>query len=104
MFKVVGLIQRKEDVSRDEFIRYWEEEHVPKVLELPNVRKYTIAPAISGEAPYDGIAELYYDTVDDIREGDDTEAMRQIKEDEREFISETTFFVASERVQHDDVT
>jgi uncharacterized protein (TIGR02118 family) len=102
MYKVVGLIRRKDDVSREEFVRYWEEEHVPKVLELPAVRKYTIAPAISSTAPYDGIAELYYDSVEDIKKGDDTEAMRRIKEDEETFIAESTFFVAEERVQYDE--
>jgi uncharacterized protein (TIGR02118 family) len=73
------------------------------VLELPNVRKYTISPALSRDAPYDGIAELYYDSVDDIREGDDTEVMRRIREDEREFVSESVFFVVSERVQYDEL-
>lgn len=104
MYKVVALVTRREDVSRDEFVRYWEEEHVPKVLELPNVRRYTIAPAIGSDAPYDGIAEIYYDSVDDIREGDDTEAMREIKADEPEFITDATFFVASEREQYDEVS
>jgi uncharacterized protein (TIGR02118 family) len=102
MYKVVSLIERRADVSREEFVRYWEEEHVPKVLALPNVRRYTIAPALSADAPYDGVAELYYDTVDDIRAGDGTEAMRLIREDERAFVAEVTSFVADERVQYDE--
>lgn len=102
MYKVVALLTRRDDISRDEFITYWEEEHVPKVLELPNVRKYTIAPALSSDAPYDGIAELYYDSVDDIREGDGTETMDEIKEDESEFVEDAVFFVAFEREQYDE--
>jgi len=102
MYKVVTLITKREDMSHEEFERYWEDEHVSKVLELPNVRKYTIAPAISSEAPYDGVAELYFETVEDITEGDDTEAYDRIMDDEDNFVAERTAFVASEITQYDE--
>ena len=102
MYKIVTLLERKENISPEEFIRYWEKEHAPKVLKLPNVRRYTIAPTISSDAPYDGIAELYFDSVSDIRAGNDTEAIQAIRRDEDAFIADTTFFVAEERIYYND--
>jgi uncharacterized protein (TIGR02118 family) len=53
----------------DAFDRHYREVHVPLALRLPGLRRYTIgrdAAAVRG-APYYLIAELEWDTIDDLR-------------------------------------
>ena len=102
MVKMVVLLVRKASLSHEEFARYWEEEHAPLVEELPNVRRYTTSlPTDPEESPYDGIAELYFESTDDIREGftDDLEA--DISADEEGFLASVDTFVAAEQTQLD---
>ncbi len=64
MFKLVLLFRKREDLSREEFLRYWREEHVPLVRKVPNIRRYVISPvsgAPAGEPAFDGMAELWFD-------------------------------------------
>jgi len=64
MFKLVLLFRKREDMSREEFLRYWREVHVPLVKQVPNIRRYVISPvrgAPLGEPDYDGMAELWFD-------------------------------------------
>nr|WP_231751231.1 EthD family reductase [Halogeometricum sp. CBA1124] len=51
-------------MSHDEFRDYWLNEHVPLAKELPGLRRYrTAVPVTPDRSRYDGIAELYFDTV-----------------------------------------
>jgi len=41
MFKVIALLSKKPDLSRDDFIEYYETEHVPLVRQLfPKIQEY----------------------------------------------------------------
>ena len=65
MFKAVFLVHRHPDLSKEEFSRYWREQHAPVGSTLPGLRKYvqnhsTTAPDGSG-APYDGFVEVWFD-------------------------------------------
>lgn len=102
MLKIVGLVEKREDLTWNEFVEYWEEEHIEPVTKQSNLKRYTIAPAIKPEeAPYDGIAELYYESTDDIRNAMTEELEEEIRLDEEEFLESVTKFVAAERVQVD---
>lgn len=64
MFKLVLLFRKREDMSHEEFVRYWREVHIPLVKKVPNIRRYVISPtcgAPMGDADYDGMAELWFD-------------------------------------------
>lgn len=100
MLKIVALVEKRADLTWEEFVDYWDEEHVEPISKLPNLRKYTIAPAIDHEnAPYDGIAELYFETTDDIREAFTDELEAEIREDEDRFLDAVETFVAAEQTQ-----
>jgi uncharacterized protein (TIGR02118 family) len=74
--KYVGLLSRKDNMSRDDFQSYWLEKHVPLALETPGLRGYRACPAICSangdsltmqtrEAPqYDGVVEMWFDSVE----------------------------------------
>lgn len=100
MLKIVGLVEKRDDLDWDEFVEYWEEEHIKPVSKQSNLKQYTIAPAIKpDEAPYDGIAELYYESTEDIREATTEELEAEIRKDEERFLKSVHKFVADERIQ-----
>ncbi len=78
MVKVMVCLKRKPGMSEEEFHRYWKDVHGPLVNSVPEfmryVRKYvqshTISPTVPGvstpPAQYDGVAELWFDSLDDV--------------------------------------
>jgi uncharacterized protein (TIGR02118 family) len=69
--KVVALLKAEPGMSRDEFRQRWVQEHAPLVLRFERLRGYRINVAIEhqeleGELPYDGTAELWWDSVEDM--------------------------------------
>lgn len=102
MLKIVALVEKRADLTWAEFVEYWDEEHVEPISKVPNLQRYTIAPAIDPEsAPYDGIAELYFESTDDIREAFTDELEAEIEADEAEFLDGVETFVAAEQTQID---
>ena len=82
MIKMVFPLRRREGMSREEFQRYWRGQHAPLVerhAEALHIRRYVqvhardtdLDDAIAGprgSAPryYDGVAELWWDSLDDL--------------------------------------
>jgi uncharacterized protein (TIGR02118 family) len=105
MIKLVFVIRRREDVSPEEFHRYWLEEHGPLasgLLEPLGVRRYVQTHTLNtdlnaalrasrgtGEA-YDGVAEVSWDSLDALVAVFSTEAGQRANEvliaDEARFI------------------
>ena len=108
MIKLVFCLRRLPHLSRQEFQRYWLESHGPLVRELaPHlgmkryVQVHTVTSAFSEAmsrhrgAPddFDGVAELWWDSVDDFARAGTTkegrDAGRRLLEDEKRFIDLT---------------
>lgn len=72
--KLISLLKVKPGVSKEEFKRHWLEEYSPLVLKLKNLKGYRINIAIeeyqdiTGELPYDGTAELWWDSIKEMKE------------------------------------
>ena len=64
MFKAMILLTRRPDMTHDEFVRWWLDEHVPLASGLPNVRKVILNVVEDGydEAGIDGVSELWFDS------------------------------------------
>lgn len=60
---MVGLV-RREDMSREDFRRWWIDEHAPLARTLPGVRRIRFN-VLDDDAPFDGIAELWFDSAED---------------------------------------
>ncbi len=105
MIKIVFALRRIPGMSREEFQRYWLEEHGPMVrahAEALGLRRYvqshTFPDAMHGDLrasrdapePFDGLAELWFDSLESLaaamssREG--RAAGAALLEDERRFI------------------
>jgi uncharacterized protein (TIGR02118 family) len=79
MFKLVFVIRRRQDLPPEEFHRYWLEEHGPLARSLLEplgasryVQSHAVAPDLNAAlAPtrgtaeaYDGLAEIYWESVE----------------------------------------
>jgi uncharacterized protein (TIGR02118 family) len=64
VFKAIILLTRRDDMTHDEFVRWWLDEHVPLASGLPGVRRVVLNVVDEGadEAGVDGISELWFDT------------------------------------------
>jgi uncharacterized protein (TIGR02118 family) len=106
VIKLVFSLRRRPDLTRDEFQAYWRDVHAPLVARhagVLRIRRYVqtharaseVAAAQSaarGSEPdvYDGQAELWWDSLDDVVAAVSTPAGQQaaleLLEDERRFI------------------
>jgi uncharacterized protein (TIGR02118 family) len=117
MVKLAFVLRRRPGLSRVEFQRYWRDRHAPLVArhaDALRIRRYvqlhTSEHPVNEElrasrgAPeaYDGIAELWWESLEDLGAALATEegraAGRELLEDERRFIdlSRSPLFIAAE--------
>lgn len=65
MIKLLAVLHKRADMSREEFVRYWREAHAPLAQRMDGIRRYVINPTLEafamGEPPFDGVAELWFD-------------------------------------------
>lgn len=123
MLKLVFCLHRRPELSREEFQRYWKEIHAPLVrrhaaalairryVQL-HTREHALNDALrasrGGPAPYDGIAEIWWQSHDAMQAALETEegreAGRVLLEDERRFIdlSRSPLWLAEEHPVIDD--
>lgn len=106
MIKLMYCLHRLDGMTRDEFQRYWREVHGPLVrkhADVLRVRRYVQVHTITtpldealrasrgGPEGYDGVAELWFDSLDDFTEGVTTPegiaAALELAQDEKRFIA-----------------
>ena len=66
MIKLVGMMNRKQGMSVQDFQSYWLNVHAPMIAEVPGMRRYVQShslPEVYGDFPqaYDGMAEAWFD-------------------------------------------
>lgn len=105
MIKLVFCLRRLSHLSLEEFQRYWLETHGPLVrshAKTLRIRRYAQVHTLDSPAneairrsrdagePYDGVAELWWDSAGDMAAGSATpegrDAARELLEDERKFV------------------
>ena len=90
MHKAIFMLNRAEDTSMEEFRDHWLDEHAPIAEDVPGLEKYTISfPSEPEAAPYDGVAELYFEDDDALSEGLDSDAMAEAEADVPNFADPT---------------
>lgn len=116
MIKITFCLTRLPHLTRAQFQAYWRETHAPLVAaraELLKIRRYVqshslpdeafaaLAASRGGPPAYDGVAELWWDRIEDL--GSDDPAVREagleLLEDERKFIdlAKSPIFLVEER-------
>lgn len=119
MVKFVMCCTRKSGTSREEFQDYWKNSHGPffmKFVEIHKAKKYVQSLTIdtpinqmliesrSMQPEYDGVAEVYFDSIEAFTEAMSSEEGQKLgamlQEDENKFIdhSKSTAFFVEENV------
>ena len=101
LIKVIFLMNRRSEMTRDEFVRYYLEKHVPISKQLPGLRKYVVNGAFvrPGKEPtFDGASELWFDTLDAYRQAFSSLQGKLTSEDADKFIGKTTSLIVEEHV------
>jgi len=72
--KLIALLKAKPGMSREDLKRRWVDEHAGFVTKYKNLKGYRINVAtdefqqIEGELPFDGTAELWWDSIEEMKE------------------------------------
>jgi uncharacterized protein (TIGR02118 family) len=106
MLKLVNLLVRADDLTHEEFVEYWYEEHAPLARDLPNAKKYaTSVPSDPERSEYDGIVELYFDDMAALTEAFESETGQAVQADLAEFAKpdEGPTMYVEETVQFDGI-
>ena len=93
MIKTVTLLTRRADLTSEQFHRHWKEVHAPLVLAMSRVRRYVQCRPLEvpgREAPCDGVAEVWYDTVEDFLATADSPEYARLLADEENFMGVST--------------
>ncbi len=94
MIKVVRFVKRRKDLTHEEFKAYWLNKHSQlekMVMEKTPVRKIVASFATGGmiggkESPFDGMVELYYDSLEDMRAAFAGDIPAIMRKDEENFV------------------
>jgi uncharacterized protein (TIGR02118 family) len=116
MYKHVALLVRQDDMSHEEFVDYWQTNHTPIAKDIEGVVRYQqVLPTEPTHAEFDGLAELYFETLADLHEAlgsagsrdyDPTKAVAaKAREDVNNFLAveERPRIMGEEIVQKDEV-
>ena len=110
MIKVTEIVNRRPGMSVEDFQDHWLNKHGPIVAKLPGLRRYVQSHTLlggyrRGDVPFDGIAELWFDDKQAMRDMATTPEFDASKADEPNFIDASTLIelVADEHVIKDGV-
>lgn len=98
MYRVIVMIRRKAGMSREDFLTHWLQEHPAFVERLPGVRAYRQSAAIEHrkEWPFDGMAELFFDSISDIARAFDGPEAKELFAHEDDFLSDASWIIADD--------
>jgi len=96
MIKVAAFFKRRAGSSVEAFHEYWRTRHADLAAGLPGLRRYVQCHTLPGiyrlrEPAYDGIAEIWFDDTDALREVAASERYKQVKADEANFIDPKSY-------------
>jgi len=105
--KLVALVRADPDLTRAQFEQRWTQGHAELALRLPRLRGYRINVAIEefqeieGELPFQGTAEMWWDSLEDMRADFATPEAEVAVADADEFTVERIHIITREHVLHD---
>ena len=71
MIKMIFLVHRRPELSREQFQEHWREASGPIGSQIPGLRKYVQHHAVPGpdgvEPPYEGFAEMWWDDAESLQ-------------------------------------
>lgn len=98
MIKVVAVVKAKDGLKREDFLDEWQNKHPAFVRKLQGIRRYRQSPAVAHRKqwPFSGMAELWFDSIDDVRIAFAGEGAAALFEHEESFLGSVEWFLAEE--------
>ena len=106
MIRRVSILTRKPNLSHEEFVDHWENVHGPLALKVPGIRRYVqshitgqhFRPDIPAQTDdVDGIAELWYDSLEDLERSSQTPEAKALYADGALIIGKIRTFIIEEK-------
>jgi uncharacterized protein (TIGR02118 family) len=102
MVKLIALVRKRDGMEREAFRRYWLDAHAPLAAAIPGMRGYRINvagdPGAMNPAPYDGSAEIWFDTLEAMEAGLASPQGVIAGEDTAHFAASIEFLVTEETI------
>ena len=107
MIKRVSLLTRKVGLTHEEFVHHWREVHGPLARQVPGIRRYVQchiqsesrrADIPETDVEIDGIAELWYDSVEAMERSTETAEAQALYADGALIIGNIKTYVIEEKV------
>ena len=91
MLKLIACLKRKPGVGVEQFQRHWRTQHAEIVVRQKGLRRYVqnhvlLDAYATGEPPFDGVAEAWFDDLDTMRRLAPTPEYRAVRDDEPHFL------------------
>ena len=100
MIKRVSLVKRKEGMSVEDFHAHWMGPHMEIVRRMENLRGLRFNPVVEAgpDREWDGIGELWFDSIDDARAAFETDPIKRLLgEDRPKFLGRNEVYYVTER-------
>lgn len=96
MLKICAVITAKPELTREQFLYYWQEEHPAVVRALPGIRRYVQNAAIEHrtEWPFSGVAEVTFDSMRDIAAAFSSPEADAMREHEKLFVGTMEWIIS----------
>lgn len=107
MIKSISLLTRKAHLSHEQFVKHWVEIHAPLAHAVPRVRRYVQSHILAErtrpdietlDLEIDGIAELWFDSVEDLRFAFASPEAKILHDDGALFIGRIKSYTIEEKV------
>lgn len=100
MIKMIFLVHRRPELTREDFQRLWRETSGPIGSKIPGLRKYVQHHAVQGpdgrEPPYDGFAEMWWDNGESLQRALESPEGRAAVEDIGGIVDRQEVFVVEQ--------
>ena len=88
--KIIAFLKAKEGMTREQLRERWVKEHAPLTLKFPHLKGYRINIPIDEyqdleELPFDGTAELWFDSLEEMKADYATDEAKAAVADARSF-------------------
>lgn len=96
MFKAIILLSRRDDMSPEDFRRWWIDEHAPLAAQLPGLRRL-VFNLVGDPGDVDGVSELWFDSEADVHAAYATELGQRVAADSLAHVRGRTRVLVEER-------
>ncbi|MGP8069113.1 MAG: EthD family reductase [Candidatus Bathyarchaeia archaeon] len=100
MFKLIILLKKKIGLTDEQFTTHWLDTHAHLAKKMPGLRRYVVnvvMPPPNREPDYNGVVELWFDNVDDMKKAFTSPEGQATQKDTEKFTASRTTMYIDER-------